>query len=260
VLLIACGAAVAMLGPREGQTPPEVLKIPELPALPIAGGPPVIAIRPVDGSIVSGRFGAIGNAPKVPEPPPVVVTDAGTSTPEPTSPETVEILYLGPAALGGTRFGLVAEGGLQRIVAIRDVLGDGRVTDITVDQLTLDVDGTEKVIPRSPKGSDVVTRANGAGAVAANKASSIRRNTASAQLANAAMQANRSRFQPAIPPGASAPNKVDPAAAAAARYQQVVEKIRASGQFGTDQATIEKAALQLMNAEGDKSLLEKDPS
>lgn len=250
VLLVAgAGVAAATLGPGKGSEPPEVLAVPELP--PIAGPvtPVSFAGQPINASVLSGRFGMIGNAPQLPEPPPVVPTDEAPVAGAETPPEPgIEILYFGPAAMGGARFALVSEDAVQRIVGIGDGLGEGAVKSISPTQLIIDENGTERIIDRSPKGTDVVTKASGTKGASGNKPAAIRANAAARRRA------------PAIPPGASAPNKVDPAMAAAERYRMVVDKIRASGQFGSDQATIEKAARQLMEAEGADGVMEKDPS
>ncbi|MDI1289382.1 MAG: hypothetical protein PSX37_05450 [bacterium] len=250
ILLVGAGVAAAMLGPRGGVAPPEALTVPELPAL----APPTLAKsmsdQPVNSSVLSGRFAMIGNAPKVPEPPPVTpITEAPVAGTEPPPASGVELLYFGPAAMGGARFALVSEDSAQRIVGIGDALGDGAVKSITLNQLTIDENGTDRIIDRSPKGSEVVTKATGAAAAGGNKSSAVRKN------------AMVRRRPAAIPHGASGPNKtIDPAMAAAERYRMVVDKIRSSGQFGSDEATIEKAARQLMEAEGGEGAMEKDPS
>jgi len=248
VIVGAGGLAAAMLGPKSGQTPPEALEVPVLDPLTQPGPATAMTPQEVKGGLLSGRFGAIGNAPKVPVPPPVAPPDEAPPVEIAETPATgIEILYLGPAALGGARFALVSEDGSQRIVGLRDPLGEGDVKSITPQELVIDENGTDRVIERSPRGSEVVTKAG--------------KNTAPGGMKVAAIRRTPPARRPATPypVGASGPNKVDPGMAAAERYRMVVDKVRASGQFGSDEAVIEKAARQMMEADpGDH--MEKDPS
>lgn len=246
VLLGAGGLAAAMLGPNAGQSPPEVLEVPVLPPLVTPGPGAARSDGPVDAAVLAGRFAAIGNAPRVPEPPPTPTNEVPVVTAEEPPAATIEILYLGPAALGGARFALVSIDGAQRIVGIRDGLGEGEVKAITPQQLTINENGSDRVIERSRKGTEVVTKTSNNASAGANKMAAVQRSPVMRRPTPARAAVN-------------VPQQMDRGIAAGERYRQVVDKIRASGQFGNDEAVIEKAARNLMEAGKDQAF-EKDPS
>lgn len=147
-------AAVLLLGlpgTRSEQAPAR-LELPTLESLARPQARPQVYTP--DLMAVADRFGTIANSPRQP-----VVADAANPNPgngvmaptAPPPPPPDNIKYLGHVGLGSTLFALINENQIQRMVGVEDELSAGKVVEITPEHLTLDRDGTRKVIDRAAK-------------------------------------------------------------------------------------------------------------
>lgn len=119
------------------------------------------------GSVIAARFDSIKNRP-VPVTPETTPTD-----PDPGPPPTPEVIgdikYVGPIRLGPVMLAVLNVEGKQQAVGkgktisytVDSTAHVARITAVTENDVTLDVNGTEKVIHKADHSGDTVTFVGG---------------------------------------------------------------------------------------------------
>ncbi len=154
-------AAAAFIFGIPGSTPEKPIESLTPPKLDPIRRPQAAARGPAPDLVaVADRFSTIANAPKPPPPAPVADTTlpGGPGVPPPVAPPVMDnIKYIGHVGLGATLFAMVNENQRQQVVGINDELEAGRVVEITPSELTLDRDGTRKVIELAAKSGSAIS-------------------------------------------------------------------------------------------------------
>lgn len=260
---LACVGVAAFLFGVPGTTPEKPRETLELPRLDPIARPKVAARGPTPNVLaVADRFGTIANAPR--QPAPVVDTSAtGPSgmpaTPPPPPPPPDNIRYLGHVGLGSALYAMINEDQRQRVVGVNDEVAAGRVVEITPEELTLDRDGTRKVIALATRsGSSISTiqpisagntrgvRGGPRGAISPEALMSRPRPSEPVVMLNADTQRRQQAWDTHF---ATATNRLmesgqfkddDQAKLAAARYAEEMVKVEEEIIQGADPETIEK--------------------
>lgn len=253
---IACGGGIVAFGLPGVKPPPPVepLTLPE-PApeeTPAPADEKPVSVFDIDAT--SDRFSMIGNRPAPPyvAPPPTDTARGEEPPPPPPPPPADDTKFLGVVRMGAAKLALIARADKQSFVGVGGRVGDETVTAISEKEITIG----SKTIPLTPKGSEVVSRASsadaGAGAMGAkgNTAgmpgvSNGRTNPATAATLAARAAASRAANSRAAAPGGSmgAPMAPFPDPVRNNRYQQLLEKLRAGGEFKTE-AEVAEAAMK----------------
>lgn len=274
--VVGCGIAGAMLlGRGEITSPQGPLTLVELPPLSNAQST-AVSVTSVDQAGIVERFDLIANAPAKPA---TVSTDESTSPPPPPPPAD-SIEYLGQIGFGSGRLALVRHNSVQRIVATGEAVGAFTIVEITPPKLIVQEGERRTEIDLKAKSSDVLSRTGGAAGInaagftanagtasdpatiAARRAAAVRAqqlgqvnaNGVKANPNNAAQQAFQAGLKGAKaaaalnPTGTGAFSKPNSPEGFQARFDAVMERLKATGQFQSEEDMIE-AAKKLMKAE-----------
>jgi len=275
VAVAACGiVATMMLGRGEIPSPQGPLTLIELP--PLSGTQTTASnVASIDHVGIVERFELIANAPAKPAAP--VDSESSTATAPPAPPaDTIE--YLGQIGFGIGKLALIRHNSVQRIVATGEAIGSFTIVEITPPKLVVQEGETRRDIELKAKSADVLSRTGGGAgtngvnpagfaanagnandpAAAARRAAAIRsQQTQNAVAArpnpNAAAQQNfqagmKGKAAPINPTAAVASPKANSPEGFQARFDAVMERLKATGQFQNEDDMIE-AAKKLLKAE-----------
>lgn len=236
---LAAAAFVFGIPGSTPEKPTETLTTPQLPPIP---RPQAMARGPAPDLVaVADRFATIANAPKPRE---VATTDVSqpggvAAVPPPPPPPPVDIKYLGHVGLGGTLFAMVNENQRQQVVGVNDELAAGRVVDITPSELTLDRDGTRRVIELAAKSGSAISMIS---PISATTTRGVRGGSRG-QISPSDLM-SRSRPVATGPVLQPVNNLQDPAGQAwQSNFEAAMGRLRESGQF-KDEAQAKEAAMR----------------
>lgn len=157
---LAAAAAIAVAGlglPGAAPAAPQgPLALPDTPGY----TPPQIdtgaQISQVNLSGTSRRFGALSNAPRIPEAAPTPDFETEAPPPTPPAPTGPEIKYLGPISVGSLKLAMVTVDNVQKVVGRNERIADGKLVDITDQHIGVERENRVFIIERLNKSDDVL--------------------------------------------------------------------------------------------------------